>query len=320
MFRRLLLASALFAAASAGAQTVPAGESLAASVGAVLGKFTAISAAPSAAFATCGPQIGNMIGGVRDAAGARAAAAQLRPCIDGLRAAYRQSAEALEKFGAIPTEIQTAAPVDLQRLIDEQRQQFISAIAYMDDLDAFLVKMAANDRPGAMRLFPRLRSGGAALVDGSIIQMRAAQAIARFGSTRGALGLRIVAAEAGKLPLTTAVGPAGFQAGEQMRALAPRASAAAAAVRSGWEQDKAALRALAGGGRAMEPLIEGATPMIQRIAASGDEMAAAMQRAAGRQVVPLADMVALLNELNRHELIIAKAIQDFAQTLQTIGK
>ena len=317
---RLFLASALLAAAPAGAQTARTDDSLAAAVGTVLGRFTAISAAPSAASATCGPQIANMVGGVRDAASARATAAQLRPCTDRIRAAYRQSAEALEKFGPIPAEIQAATPVDLQQLLEDQRQQFVSAIAYTNDLDTFLAKMAANDRPGAMRLFPKLRSGGAALVDGSIIQMRAAQAIVRFGSTRNAVGLRIVAAEAAKLPLTSAIVPAGFRAGEQLSALTPRASAAAAAVRSGWEQDKVALRALAGGGKAMEPLIDGAAPMIQRIAASGDEMAAAMQRASERQVVPLAEMVALLNELNRHELIIAKAIQDFAQTLQTIGK
>jgi hypothetical protein len=318
MFARLLLVPALLAAAPAGAQTATA-DPLAV-VGTWVGKFAAISAEPASAAATCGPQLGNAVGAARDAATARAAVTQIRPCMDQIRGAYRRSAEALAQFGPVPAEIQAVAPFDMARLVEEQRKQFVAATAYLDDLDGFLVKMGANDRAGAMQLFPKLRAGGAALVDGAILQLRAYKGVGRFGFSNNALELRIVIAEATKLPMTGAASRAGFAIGGGFAALAPRARAAAAAIRTSWERDKTVLRALVGGDAAMEQLIGPATPMVEGLAVSGEEIAAALQHAGAKPVVPVAELMVLLNELNRQELILAKSIQNFAQTLQTIGK
>jgi hypothetical protein len=318
MLARLFLVPALLAAAPAGAQTASADPL--AIVGNWVGKFAAISAEPTAAAAACGPQLGNAVGTARDAAAARAAVPRIRPCLDQIRAAYRRSVESLAQFGAAPAEVQAAAPFDANGLIEQQRKQFVAALAYIDDLEAFLGAMAANDRPGATRLVPKVRSGGAALVDGSILQLRAYQGTARFGFTRSAIELRILVAEATKLPMTGTASQAGFAIGGGLNALAPRARAAAAAVRSGWEQDKASLRALAGGDAGIERLIGPATPMVDTIAASGDQIAVGLQRGGSQPVVPVADMIALMNELSQHELTIARSVQNFAQTLQTIGK
>lgn len=318
MLARLLLVPALLAAAPAGAQTAPADPL--ATVGSWVGKFAAISAEPTVAAAACGPQLGNAVGAARDAATARTAVTQIRPCLERIRGAYRRSAESLARFGPAPAEVQAVAPFDMDRLIEDQRRQFVAALGYMDNLEAFLATMVANDRAGAARLLPRVRSGGAALVDGTILQLRAYQGVARFGFTRNAIELRIVVAEATKLPMTGAASQTGFAIGGGLNALAPRARAAAAAARTSWERDKASLRALVGGDAAMEKLIGPATPMVENIAGSGDQIAAALQRAGAKPVVPVADMVALMNELNRHEITVAKSIQNFAQTLQTIGK
>ncbi|TGX55951.1 hypothetical protein E5A73_02220 [Sphingomonas gei] len=316
---RLLFAAALFAATPAGAQTPPAADP-AVAAGRWLGEFAALSAEPATAVAACGPQLGNAVGAVHDAATARATLTSIRPCMERVRAAYRQSAEALGRFRPAPPEVRTSAHYDLDRLVDEQRKQFVGALSYMDQLDAFFTRVAANDRAGAAQIFPKLRAGGAALVDGTILQLRAYQAVGRFGFTRNALELRIVVAEATKLPMTGAVGPAGFAIGGSLNALVLRARAAVAAVRTSWEQDKVTLRALVGGDASMEQLIGPSTLFIDSIAASGDGVALALQRAGRRPVVPLTEVVALLNELNRHELVLAKSVQDFAQTLQTIGK
>jgi len=316
---RLLLVAALLAATPAAAQTPPAEDSLAA-IGDWVGKFVALSAEPAKASATCGPQLGNVIAKVRDSTSARAAVPQIRPCIEEIRTAYRGSAQALAQFAPAPPTLEAATNFDTRKLIEDQRGQFVAALAYLDQLDAFLATMAANDRAGAARLFPKMRAGGAALVDGTILQMRAYQGIARYGFIRSSLTLRIVVAEAAKLPMTGAIGPGSFTIGNGLKALAPRAGAAAAGIRTGWEQDKASLRALVGDDATMEPLIERMAPTVEKIAVSGDAIAAALQRAGRQPVVPAAEALALLNELNRHELAIAKSLQDFAQTLQTIGK
>lgn len=318
MRARLLLVPALLAAAPAGAQTASADPL--ATVGSWVGKFAAISAEPAAAAAACGPQLGNTVGAVRDAATARAAVPRIRPCLEQVRVAYRRSAESLAQFGPAPAEIQAVAPFDANGLIEQQRKQFIAVLSYMDDLEAFLGAMAASDRAGATRLLPKVRSGGAALVDGTILRLRAYQGVSRFGFTHNAIELRIVVAEAAKLPMTGTASQVGFAIGGGLSVLAPKARAAAAAVRSSWEQDKTSLRTLVGGDAGMEKLIDLATPMVDNIAASGDQIAAALQRGGSKPVVPVADMIALMNELNQHELTIAKSIQNFAQTLQTIGK
>jgi hypothetical protein len=316
---RLLLVPALLAAAPAGAQAAPVGDSLAA-IGAWVGKFAAISAEPGKAAATCGPKLGSVIAAVRDSATARAAVPQIRPCIEQIRAAYRGSSQMLAQFAPAPVELEAAANFDTRALIEDQRQQFIDALGYLDQLDAFLATMAANDRAGAARIFPKMRAGGAALIDGTILQLRAYRGVARFAFNRNAFALRILVAETTKLSMTGPMRQGGIAIGSELTALAPQARAAAAAVRTGWEQDKASLRALVGGDATMEPLIDRMAPTIETIAASGDAMAAALQRTGRQPMVPGAEMLALLNALNRNEIAVAKSVQDFAQTLQTIGK
>jgi hypothetical protein len=221
----------------------------------------------------------------------------------------------------MPAELQAAAlRFDADRLIESQRVQFAAAVDYMDQLDLLLAKVAADDRAGAVQLLPKVRAGAGILIDGTILPLRAFQAAARFGFTRNGLELRIVAAEAAKLTLTGPMSRAGVDIGKALGALVPRATQATAGVRTSWEQDKVALRALGGGGAAMDPLLDIATPLVGDMASAGDQMVSALQQAARRPVVPPAEALALLNALNRNEIMIAKSIQGFAQTLQTIGK
>lgn len=316
MFARLLLAAALLAAAPAAAQTRPADPFVA--MGDWIGKFAALSVEPASAAAACGPQL-NSVMGARDATAARAAAVRLRPCTDRIRAAYRRSAEALAQFAPMPAELQAAVRFDSGQLIEGQRRQFTAAIDYMDQLDLLLAKVAANDRAGAAQLLPKVRAGAGALIDGTILPLRAYQAAARFGFTRYGLELRIIAAEAAKLALTGPMSQTGLRIGEGLNALVPRTRQAVAGVRSSWEQDKTSLRAL-GGSATMDPLLDGATPMVGNIALAGEQMASSLAQAARRPVVAPAEVMALLSALNRNEIMIANSIQKFAQTLQTIGK
>ena len=311
--RLFLLALTIFPAA---AHAQPRTDDFAA-IGKWIDGFTAATTEPTAAANSCVPVFQAILIKSRDAASARAASKEFRPCAEKIRAAYRLANEKLAAIEPLPAEVERIASFDTRRFIDDQRKTMQAGDAYVGDLNSLVDAIASGNRPLADRLAVKVKQGAGVFVDANILQLKLHQNVARLDLVRNGLELRIIMLEAGKL-LATGDGqshPSKFSS------LARRANAATAAAKSGWEADKARLTAIAGGrsNSQLDATISAIGPFADAAALYGSQLSRALARAGARPVLSQPDMLTLAGELARLEAVMVKAGHQYAIALQRIG-
>lgn len=315
---RLLFAAALFAATPVGAQT--AGDNPVAQVGSWMTRFSTASTEPSAAAATCFPQISASMSRMHDAASAQVALREVRPCSQRIRDGYRKLEASLATMETLPASIEAVSGFNSSRFIADQRRLVLGMIAYLDDIDRLIAAVAANDRAVAMPLVGKVRAGGALVADNMILQARMQQSASRLAFPRAMIELRIILAEAAKLANTGTPTPGGLAIGSDLHALSGRATAATKQIGEGWASDRAMLAKLSGGRRSqLDGVIAAGGEMVSRSSQIGTGIADTLEKASARKILPIGELMTLIGELNRYEAELIKTGQNFAATLQTIG-
>ena len=288
-----------------------------AAIGKWIDGFTAATAEPTAATNSCVPVFQAILIKSRDAASARAASKEFRPCAEKIRAAYRLANEKLAAIEPLPAAVEQTASFDTRRFIDDQRKTMQAGDAYVGDLNSLVDAIASGNRPLADRLAVKVKQGAGVFVDANILQLKLHQNVARLDLVRSGLELRIIMLEAGKL---LATGEGKSHPGK-LSGLAIRADAATAASKSGWEADKARLTAIAGGqsNSQLDATISAIGPFADAAAQYGSQLSRALARAGAGPVLSRSDMLTLAAELARLEAVMVKAGHQYAIALQRIG-
>ena len=311
---RLFLLALAIVPAAANAQ--PRTDEFAA-IGKWIDGFTAATAEPTAATNSCVPVFQAILIKSRDAASARAASKEFRPCAERIRAAYRSANVKLAAIEPLPAKVEQIVSFDTRRFIDDQRKMMQAGDAYVGDLNALVDAIASGNRPLADRLAVKVKQGAGVFVDANILQLKLHQNVADLALVRNGLELRIILLEAGKM---LATGEAKSHPGK-FSSLARRAEVATAAAKSGWEADKARLTAAAGGhsNSELDATISAIGPFADSATLYGDQLSRALARAGAGPVLSRPDMVALAAELTRLEAAMVKAGHQYGMALQRIG-